>query len=249
MLGQHGVRVQRPLRVPDPPHVGHQLVQRQVLDLAVAVVLRGQLVAVALDEGVPQVLAQLVAGELVALVDRQVLGDLRQVVAVVRRHREVEVLRPPLGDLLAGAEQLVGQARARGSACTCACLISLTSAGNFSNGSPARPKPGDVPDPAAAQAHEQRRRPPVVPVAHRTASGSHRPVDLAVALQLVEERRHEPGDGLHRDVALHGEHRREPRPRPAAGREPPGRRRRRSAGFARDRRSGRTRARPAGGPW
>ena len=43
-------------------------------------------------------------------------------------------------------------------------------------------------------------------LAHGAARDGHGPVDLAVALELVEEDRHELGSGLHADLTLHRHH-------------------------------------------
>ena len=87
-------------------------------------------------------------------------------------------------------------------------LMLRMSAGHFSKTLALIAKAGDVPDAPALQAHEQGRHPVIGALAHGAASDGHGPVDLPIALQLVEEDRHELRDRLHGDLALHGHHRR-----------------------------------------
>src|SRR5262245_12348042 len=98
-------------------------------------------------------LCQLVADELLVLVDGHVLGDLRQVLALVRGHWEVVGLGPAPGDLAGRTEQWLDQtgAKDRGAA-------ALADAANQR-----RPlleafavvaEAGDVPDTAALEPHK-----------------------------------------------------------------------------------------------
>ena len=152
-----------------------------------------------------QVAGQLVARKQLALLDGQILRDLRQIVALVRRHGEVVGLGPALGDLAPRADQRLQQPGAD----------DRRAAAAFDVGQQPRPllhadaavaKTGRIPQPPALEAHEEHRRPPVSAAADRAARHGHGAVDDAVALQLAEEDRHELHDGFHGDVALHSDH-------------------------------------------
>src|SRR3954449_5899971 len=109
----------------------------------------------------------------------------------MRCHREVEVLRPTLGDLLAGSQELVVETRAQHR--SAASLADLVDEGGELLEVGLAAESWGVPDATTAEAHEQHGRPPVVPVPDRAARRGHGSVDLPVPLELPEEDRHEPG--------------------------------------------------------
>ena len=142
------------------------------------------------------------------LVDRQVLRDLRQALAVVRRHREAVALAPSPGDLLPGAQQRVADPRADDRRAHCRLevgdqrrpLVERLAAGRDAR---------EVPEPAALQPHEERRRPPVGPLPHGRAGHRHRAVHESVVVEALEERLGEGRGRGHGDVPLHRDDRRD----------------------------------------
>src|SRR5262249_59380507 len=105
----------------------------------------------------PQIVDQLLLWEDRVLLDREVLGDLGKVLAVVRRHGEAESVGPALRHLAARAEQGIRQARPKNGS-------PLASLGLPDDGWPFLElllETGIVPKRAATQAHVQHRDIPV----------------------------------------------------------------------------------------
>src|SRR5688500_3443568 len=135
------------------------------------------------------------------LLHQPVLRDLRQLIAVLRREREMKLLGQLARDLapasVYGFEQTGSENRR-------ALLIRDCLRERFPALESVARVPADaVPDAAALQPREQHDRPRVHPVAHRTARDRHAAVELAVDGELLEEARHEALDRVDRYGALH----------------------------------------------
>jgi len=179
-----------------PPFCGRlrQLVQRGVLELLRQVVPVEQLGAQVLTEGFSR--------EPVVQADGQVLRDVGQVVALVRRQWEMVLAGPSRGDLLAGSEQEVGQAGTQDRGAAALADVRQQGGPLFERIG----EPGRVPHPPALEAHEEHRHPPVRTLAYRPARDGHGAVDLSVATQLPEEGRQEQFQRGHGEPAVHRDH-------------------------------------------
>src|SRR5262249_22456204 len=118
-----------------------------------------QLARVPLQQGVPDIALERARWELRLLLHGQELRNLRQVVPIVRRQREPELLRPCPRDLARGTQIRLVHPRAqeRGAFAIADALDQCwpqTEVACFG-------KPGGVPEATRARSHEQNRHPTV----------------------------------------------------------------------------------------
>jgi len=151
-----------------------------------------------------QVIFQLVPHERDILIRGQILSDLRQAFPAVRSHGKTIGLSPTPGDLSSRPHHLLVQTGPEDGRTTPARDISLQRR-PFLQTLPVISKARVVPDTATAQTHEQHRHPPIGAVTYAAPGHGNGTIHLAISLDLLEENRREVRNGLHGDVALHGD--------------------------------------------